>query len=207
MKVLIIEDEYHAARRLEKLLLELQPNIQILESIDSIENAVNWLRQNPAPELAFIDIQLADGLSFEIFKQVEFKAPVIFTTAYDQYTLKAFKVNSIDYLLKPVEEEELATAIQKFQNLLDRNQSFDSQSLMQAIQSFQTKKHSSNVSYSSRARLGITSPSRMSPTSTQKTASPSSSISAANAILSTLRSNNSRISLIPVFSSASTAVR
>jgi len=140
MQVLIIEDEYHAARRLEKLLLELQPDIQILATIDSIEDAVNWLQQNPEPELAFMDIQLADGLSFEIFKQIKFTAPVIFTTAFDQYTLQAFKVNSIDYLLKPIEEEELATAIQKFQTLFDQNQPFDSQSLMQAIQSFQTQK-------------------------------------------------------------------
>lgn len=117
MRVLLIEDEQPAARRLSKLLTELEPSIQILDVIDSVEAAVKWLNTFREPDLLFMDIQLADGISFDIFRQVELKIPVIFTTAYDEYTLKAFKVNSVDYLLKPIDKEELTIAIQKFKDL------------------------------------------------------------------------------------------
>lgn len=115
MRVLIIEDEYHATQYLRKLLHQTVPDLQVLDQLDSVADSVAWLRDNPPPELIFMDIQLADGLSFDIFQQVEVAAPVIFTTAFDQYTLRAFKINSIDYLLKPVEAEELEAALQKFQ--------------------------------------------------------------------------------------------
>lgn len=117
MRCLIIEDEYHAARYLQTLLREVAPSFEVAGVLDSITAAVDFLRQQPAPELIFMDIQLADGLSFSIFQQVEVKAPVIFTTAFDQYTLQAFKVNSIDYLLKPIDREELHAALQKHSQL------------------------------------------------------------------------------------------
>jgi DNA-binding LytR/AlgR family response regulator len=117
MKVLIIEDEKLAAERL-KHLLEKEFDASILGSAASIKSAVKWISENPVPELIFMDIQLADGLSFEIFEQVEVPAPVIFTTAFDEYALKAFKVNSIDYLLKPVDRENLHRAIEKYKRLV-----------------------------------------------------------------------------------------
>lgn len=113
MKVLIIEDEPAAVRRLQKLLHEIHPDNEILGAVSSIETAVEWLRQNPPPEVILMDIHLADGSSFDIFDKVEVKAPVIFATAYDEYALKAFKVNAIDYLLKPIKKEELEVAMKK----------------------------------------------------------------------------------------------
>ncbi|ELR69247.1 Two-component system response regulator [Fulvivirga imtechensis AK7] len=118
MDVLIIEDERPAATRLERLLKNHNNQINILNKIDSVKKAVQWLRlPGNQPQLIFMDIQLADGLSFEIFEHVDIEAPVIFTTAFDEYALKAFKVNSIDYLLKPVDEEELAGAFEKLERL------------------------------------------------------------------------------------------
>lgn len=114
MKVLIIEDEYRAVQYLQGLLTNLIPDLQMMGTLDSVEEAVRWLPQNPDPDLIFMDIQLADGLSFDIFKHVNITAPIIFTTAFDQYTLRAFKMNSIDYLLKPVDEEELQAALNKY---------------------------------------------------------------------------------------------
>jgi len=120
MKILLIEDEAPAARRLAGLIRDLEPQAQILDTIDSVQAAVKWLQTHQAPDLIFMDIQLADGLSFGIFDGVEVQAPVIFTTAYDEYALKAFKVNSVDYLLKPVEPEELASSLRKLQKLRDQ---------------------------------------------------------------------------------------
>ena len=117
MKILLIEDEPQAAQRLEKLVRAIVPHSEVLAQIDTVKNSVQWLRSNPPPDLILMDIQLADGISFSIFDQCEVKSPVIFTTAYDEYALKAFKVNSIDYILKPVEETELRAAIQKFESL------------------------------------------------------------------------------------------
>jgi len=114
MNCLIIEDEKVAAERLSGLIKNYDQSIEILEIIQSVKNSVKWLNTNQAPDLIFMDIQLADGLSFEIFEQTIVKTPVIFTTAYDEYALKAFKVNSIDYLLKPIDQGELNTAIEKF---------------------------------------------------------------------------------------------
>lgn len=113
---MIVEDEPHAAQRLQMLASELIPNANILARIDTVKKAVEWLKLN-SPQLIFMDIQLADGLSFHIFEQVKVESPVIFTTAYDEYALRAFKVNSIDYILKPVDKEELNAALQKLKNL------------------------------------------------------------------------------------------
>lgn len=118
MNILLLEDEEPAAKRLEKMLKEIEPGITIEESIVSVASGIKWLQQNPLPDLIISDIQLADGLSFEIFKQVKTLCPVIFTTAYDQYAIEAFKVNSIDYLLKPVKKDELAAALDKHKKLL-----------------------------------------------------------------------------------------
>lgn len=118
MNVLIIEDEAPAARRLQNLVLEIDPAIKVVGSTDSIASSVKWLETNAVPDLIFMDIQLGDGLSFEIFERVAIKAPIIFTTAYDEYALKAFKVNSIDYILKPVDKPELQSALLKFKTLI-----------------------------------------------------------------------------------------
>jgi DNA-binding LytR/AlgR family response regulator len=117
MTILIIEDEEPAFRRLQKMLKELEPDHTLLDQIVSVSSAVKWFKENDAPDLIISDIQLSDGISFEIFKQVEIKCPVIFTTAYDQYAIEAFKVNSIDYLLKPVKKEDLEKAVTKFKAL------------------------------------------------------------------------------------------
>ncbi len=117
MNVLLIEDELPAAKRLTALLTGLRPDCCVVDVIDSVEASVKWLQTFPKPDLLFMDIQLADGLSFDIFNQVTVMTPVIFTTAYDEFTLKAFKVNSIDYLLKPIDREELSAALQKYESL------------------------------------------------------------------------------------------
>lgn len=114
MKVLIIEDECLASQKLIRLLKEADPEIEVIDVLGSVERSVNWFSVNQSPELIFMDIQLEDGLCFEIFEKIQIEIPVIFTTAYDEYALKAFKVNSIDYLLKPVNPDELKNAIDKF---------------------------------------------------------------------------------------------
>lgn len=114
MQILIVEDEIPAAKRLEQMILEHHASASIVGVEDTVKGAVTRLSTALAPDLIFMDIQLADGLSFDIFSQVEVKTPVIFTTAYDQYMLKAFKVNSVDYLLKPIDAAELAASLDKF---------------------------------------------------------------------------------------------
>lgn len=114
MNVLIIEDEPQAAQRLETLMRKLVPDVVVLNKIDSVSKSVEWIKTHVPTDLILMDIQLADGISFQIFEQCEVRSPVIFTTAYDEYALKAFKVNSIDYILKPVDEGELKTALQKY---------------------------------------------------------------------------------------------
>ncbi len=117
VNILIIEDEAAAAKRLHKMILEQMPDAEILNTVPSIFAAVQWFNSNPMPNLVFADIHLADGSSFEIFKQVKVDCPIIFTTAYDQYALEAFKLNSIHYLLKPVKKEELNQALERFRKL------------------------------------------------------------------------------------------
>lgn len=116
MKILIIEDEYLAFDRLSKMIQTLESSVHIVAHLDSIESAVLWLNTNPEPDLILSDIHLADGSSFLIFDQVQVRCPIVFTTAYDEYALKAFTVNSIDYLLKPIKKEELQRALDKYKN-------------------------------------------------------------------------------------------
>ncbi|MDC6406117.1 MULTISPECIES: LytR/AlgR family response regulator transcription factor [Maribacter] len=115
MNVIIIEDEKPAARRLGRLLGELDVAVSIM--LHSVEESIAWFQENEHPDLIFLDIQLSDGLSFEIFDAVDVKSAIIFTTAYDEYALQAFKLNSIDYLLKPIDDEELESAVKKYRNL------------------------------------------------------------------------------------------
>ena len=114
MKVLIVEDESRAANQLIKMLNAIGFTYQLIEIIDTVEDAIIWFKNNKNPDLVFMDIQLADGLSFEIFQKVEVTAPIIFTTAFDEYAIQAFKVNSIDYLLKPIQEADLENALDQF---------------------------------------------------------------------------------------------
>ncbi len=116
MKAIIIEDEKLAAERLEELIKEVDSSTEISEKLTSVEQSIKYLKQNK-PDLIFLDIQLEDGLSFSIFEKVEVNVPVIFTTAYDQYAVKAFKLNSVDYLLKPIKKEELRESLNKYKNI------------------------------------------------------------------------------------------
>lgn len=114
MKILIVEDETAAYDSLVEILHDIDPNIQIMGNTESVRQTIDWLGSNPEPDLILMDIHLSDGSSFLIFESLEIETPIIFTTAYDEYAIEAFKVNSIDYLLKPIKTEELERAIQKF---------------------------------------------------------------------------------------------
>jgi two-component system, LytTR family, response regulator LytT len=136
MKILIIEDEPFARAELIRLLKETGRDFQLLDEIDTVRDSVAWLRSHSQPDLIFLDIQLADGLSFDIFRQVSVSSPVIFTTAYDEYAIKAFQVNSIDYLLKPVKMEALESALRKLDGMraiLGTQQSFPDPKLMESL--------------------------------------------------------------------------
>ena len=124
MKVLIIEDEVLAAKALKKVLKEVDPEAEVMAIIETIEETVEWIGKHPMPDLMFMDIHLADGSSFTIFDQITVTCPVIFTTAYDEYALKAFEVNSVDYLLKPISKEALQHAMLKYHNLVDKQFDF-----------------------------------------------------------------------------------
>jgi len=119
MNALIIEDEALASEKLQKTLVDINPDIKILDTIDSIESSIKWFNNNPNPDLVFCDIHLSDGLCFDIFKEGRIQCPVIFTTAYDHYAIRAFEVNSIAYLLKPVKKEKLEESLQKYYKLKD----------------------------------------------------------------------------------------
>lgn len=116
MKVVIVEDEHLAARRLAAMIHTCDPTIEIVTTLESVEEAVGWFQSHPVPDLVFLDIHLDDGLSFAIFEKVKIDAPIIFTTAFDEYAIKAFKLKSIDYLLKPIAQDDLNNAIAKFRN-------------------------------------------------------------------------------------------
>ncbi len=120
MNIIIIEDEKPAARRLNRMLSDL--NITVNTMLHSVQESIEWFSNNEHPDLIFLDIQLSDGLSFEIFDALTIKSSIIFTTAYDEYALKAFKLNSIDYLLKPIDDEELETAVNKYKEQLPKKQ-------------------------------------------------------------------------------------
>lgn len=120
-KILILEDEKLNSDRIQRLMLEIRPNTEIAAVLTSVKKTVDWLAGNESPDLILMDIQLADGVSFDVFNLADVKCPVIFTTAYDEYAVKAFKYNSIDYLLKPIEKDQLEAAIIKFENSLQRS--------------------------------------------------------------------------------------
>jgi two-component system LytT family response regulator len=141
MNVLIVEDEQAALRRLKKLLSEatLSQELNILGELESIEQSLNWLSSHPAPDLIFMDIHLADGSCFDIFQHTEVKSPIIFTTAYDEYALQAFKVNAIDYLLKPIKKAELEAALSKYSDL-SKTAQINYHKLSSLIETSQTSK-------------------------------------------------------------------
>src|SRR4051812_43292391 len=137
MRILIVEDEELAVKKLLKTLAATGVAADIVGTTDSIKSSVQWLQENPAPDLILMDIELADGQSFEIFNLTQVKSPVIFTTSYDEYALKAFKVNSVDYLLKPVQKEELAAALEKFKKMFTQGNapaSIDMETLIKELQ-------------------------------------------------------------------------
>lgn len=137
MKVLIIEDESLVAKDLTNNLKKIEPEIEIIDVLSSVKQSTIWFEQNEIPDLIFCDIQLSDGVSFDIFSNVKVYCPIIFTTAFNEYALKAFKLNSIDYLLKPIDTDELKAAIEKFKKLSFKqkdNNLFDLQNLIVAMQ-------------------------------------------------------------------------
>lgn len=141
MKAIIIEDELSNSKRLIKLINNIDSDIEILTTLVSVEDTVNWLNNNPTPNLIFMDIQLSDGICFEIFSTIKVDAPVIFTTAYDEYAIQAFKFNSIDYLLKPIDPIELERAIIKYKKMYSNNFTSNIDSLLQNINKETTYKN------------------------------------------------------------------
>lgn len=139
LRIVIIEDEPPAAKRLEKMVRQARPAVQLLKHLDSITECTTYFNESPEVDLVFMDIQLADGLSFEIFKHTKITAPIIFTTAYDDYMLQAFKVNSIDYLLKPIDQDDLELSISKFEELTHQHQAVDHNIINELVQSIQQK--------------------------------------------------------------------
>ncbi len=117
MRILIIEDEKHTANRLETLVREFDSTVEILAILDSVENSINWFKANDAPDLVFQDIQLGDGLCFEIYEQLDIDVPIVFTTAFSEYALKSFEVNSIAYIVKPYDKEDIATVFNKYEKM------------------------------------------------------------------------------------------
>ncbi|MEZ4886236.1 MAG: LytTR family DNA-binding domain-containing protein [Chitinophagales bacterium] len=136
MRVLIIEDEHLAAEELKEMLSDINSSIEIVDTIDTVKNAIEWLRSPKAShiDLIFLDIHLADGNSFSIFEEVKVKTPIIFTTAYDQYAIRAFKLNSIAYLLKPIDKDDLEDSLEKFEDIQTNDSNIDFTSLIEAVQ-------------------------------------------------------------------------
>ncbi|MEO1049874.1 MAG: LytTR family DNA-binding domain-containing protein [Bacteroidota bacterium] len=133
MNIVIIEDEKLAREKLQGLIKRYDEGIQVVANLDSVDSALCWLSENEAPDLIFVDIHLADGISFEIFEKIDVSVPVIFTTAYDQYAIKAFRLNSVDYLLKPIQFEDLERSFDKFKKLNNNSQSLDIGLLREAL--------------------------------------------------------------------------
>lgn len=140
MKALIIEDEMVAAQSLQKLIGEVSPETEIITILQSIEESVEWFEQSSMPDLVFMDIHLADGSAFAIFDKVQITCPIIFTTAYDEYALKAFEVSSIDYLLKPINRNDLERALNKYNNFVGEK-SIDANALKELVQNISTSKN------------------------------------------------------------------
>jgi len=145
MKTLIIEDEHLTAERIRSLLLQIDPGIRVMAILDSVKNAVQWFSQNEKPDLVFMDIQLADGISFDIFEHVKIDHPIIFITAYQEYAIKAFKFNSVDYLLKPISEENLRAALSKYQRYFRQEEAIPAigHELLLSIKQMISKPHKS----------------------------------------------------------------
>jgi two-component system, LytTR family, response regulator LytT len=139
MKILIVEDEELAVKKLQKTLAAVDATAEVVGISDSIKTTVEWLNENPQPDLILMDIELCDGQSFEVFNLTEVKSPVIFTTSYDEYALKAFKVNSVDYLLKPIQKEELQAALNKYQKLQSNSNSKNEISIESLVKELQQK--------------------------------------------------------------------
>jgi DNA-binding LytR/AlgR family response regulator len=139
MKILIVEDEELAVKKLQKTLLSIDKMVEVSGVTESIQDTVEFLKENPSLDLILMDIELADGQSFEIFNLTEVKAPVIFITSYDEYALKAFKVNSVDYLLKPVQKDELEAALKKYKSLKGNGTSKNNSDINTLIKELQTK--------------------------------------------------------------------
>jgi two-component system, LytTR family, response regulator LytT len=144
MTCIIIEDEKPAARMLQRKLEKL--NIPVYVMLHSVQESIDWFQKNQQPDLIFLDIQLSDGLSFEIFEKVNITSAIIFTTAYDEYALKAFKLNSIDYLLKPIDEDDLGTAIDKYRKQSTTASSIDVQLIRQLFTSSQVPEYKKRYS-------------------------------------------------------------
>ncbi|MBQ8272799.1 MAG: response regulator transcription factor [Tidjanibacter sp.] len=140
MKAIIIEDETAASRNLKVLLASTHPEIDVIATLESVSESVEWFEHNEAPDLVFMDIHLADGNAFRIFDKVTISAPIIFTTAYDQYALEAFKVNSIDYILKPIKQEDLERAVAKFSSLTHIAQADYSRRVSQMVEQSRAKR-------------------------------------------------------------------
>lgn len=138
MKTVIIEDEQLAARRLENMVKTIDPDCEIVAKLESVADSVEWFKANPHPDLIFLDIHLEDGLSFSIFEQVNVNVPIIFTTAFDEYAIKAFKLKSIDYLLKPIVQEDLEKAIAKYREWGQKQQLVDLKELYRMMQAKET---------------------------------------------------------------------
>lgn len=136
MKLIIAEDEAAVARNLRDILADTEPEAEVLAVLESVSETMDWLKNNPAPDLGFFDIQLADGSCFEIFEKTKIEFPVVFTTAYDSYALQAFKVNSVDYLLKPVRRDDLKKALNRYKQYFNKNYIADNQLLIEAIRQF-----------------------------------------------------------------------
>ena len=139
MKILIVEDEDLAVKKLQKTLLSIDKMVEVSGVTESIQDTVDFLKENPSPDLILMDIELADGQSFEIFNLTEVKAPVIFITSYDEYALKAFKVNSVDYLLKPVQKDELEESLNKYKLMKGNGKSKNNNEINTLIKELQTK--------------------------------------------------------------------
>ena len=139
MKVVIVEDELVAAQKLERLISQSTDDIQVIAILQSVDESIEWFTLNTAPDLVFMDIHLADGSAFSIFDKVQISCPIIFTTAYDEYALKAFEVNSIDYLLKPINEKSFEHAMNKFRNLA-ATKSYDTDMLANVLAAFKDTK-------------------------------------------------------------------
>jgi DNA-binding LytR/AlgR family response regulator len=155
LKAVIIEDEPRAARRLDKLLQEVEPGIEVLAVLESVEEGVAYFAKNPTLDIIFSDIQLADDLSFSIFKQINHPAPVIFTTAYDAYAIDAFKVNGIDYLLKPISADDLRVALNKYRSLVKAPEQPSASMSWEDLAALLTRQSSGQTEYKKRFMVRV----------------------------------------------------